>query len=366
VPTRPLRYSVLRPQSRTSEGCSVTDRRSTGDARIDGRLGELAEQLSGGENQRLELELLAAAAGLVGDHPSRLDLKIAGAALHEMRDAFAMFAPYSGLPKVTVFGSARTQPEDPAYKAAFDVAANMASHGWMVITGAGPGIMIAANEGAGREMSFGVNIRLPFETEAHALLEGDEKLIEMKYFFTRKLMFMKEASGFIALPGGFGTQDETFELLTLQQTGKADPSPIVLLDVPGGTYWTRWHEYVTDELYGAKMIGEFDRDMYLVTDSADEACAEILNYWRNYHSIRYVGDRLVVRMKAEVDDAVLGVINERCSNLVGSGGIVRSKALQPEVDTDDVVDLPRLSFRYGNRHYGKLRPLIELINSAVD
>jgi len=343
---------------------SSMQRRTTGDAQIDERLGELVDELSGGENSRLELELLVAAAGLVGDHPSRLDLKIAGAALHEMRDAFAMFAPYRDLPKVTVFGSARTRPEDPAYKAAFDVASYLAAHGWMVITGAGPGIMIAANEGAGRDMSFGVNIRLPFETEAHALLEGDEKLIEMKYFFTRKLMFMKEASGFIALPGGFGTQDETFELLTLQQTGKADPSPIVLLDVPGGTYWTRWADYVTDELYGANMIGEFDRDMYVITDSPEMACEQILAYWHNYHSIRYVGDRLVVRMKRDVDDELLGTINEHCANLVADGRISRATPLQPEVDTDDVLALPRLSFRYGNRHYGKLGPLIDLINTV--
>jgi len=329
------------------------------------RLGELVDELSGGENSRLELELLVAAAGLVGDHPSRLDLKIAGAALHEMRDAFAMFAPYRELPKVTVFGSARTSPEDPAYKAAFDVASYLASHGWMVITGAGPGIMIAANEGAGRDMSFGVNIRLPFETEAHALLEGDEKLIEMKYFFTRKLMFMKESSGFIALPGGFGTQDETFELLTLQQTGKADPGPIVLLDVPGGTYWSHWADYVSDELYGGNMIGEFDRDMYVVTDSPAEACEEILAYWRNYHSIRYVGDRLVVRMKRDVDDELLETINERCASLLANGKIVRAKPLQPEIDTDDVLALPRLCFKYGNRHYGKLRPLIDLINTVA-
>ncbi len=338
-------------------------RRTTGDDGLDATLLDLVADLDP-DNAGLSLELLVGAAALVGDRPSRLDLKIAAAALHEMRDAFATFAPYSGVKKVTIFGSARTAPEDPAYKYAHDIAAELAGRGWMVVTGAGPGIMIAANEGAGREMSFGVNIRLPFETEVNALLHGDEKLVEMKYFFTRKLMLMKESAGFIALPGGFGTQDETFELLTLQQTGKADPTPIVMLDVPGGTYWSAWKQYVVSELEAGGMVAPGDRDLYFITDDVHEACREVVSFYGNYHSIRYVGDRLVVRMQRGVSDDLLAEINATCSALVDDGRIARSQPLRPEVSTDDHLGLARLSFRYGRRHYGKLRPLIDLINQA--
>lgn len=322
---------------------------------------ELADDL-GNANRKHVVELLSAAIGLVADHPSRLDLKIAAAALTEMRQAFATFAPYRDRRKVTVFGSARTTPESPAYRAAHDVAAELAKRDWMVVTGAGPGIMMAANRGAGRDMSFGVNIRLPFEQEVNAFLHGDEKLVEMKYFFTRKLMLMKESAGFIALPGGFGTQDETFELLTLQQTGKGEPAPVVLLDVPGGTYWKRWVEFVVEELEGGGMINPLDHLLYTLTDDVEEACDAISSFWSNYHSIRYVGDRLVVRTQRELPDEAIAELNDRFGHLLDSGSIARSHALRPEVVDDDDVDLPRIAFKYGRYHYGKLRGLIDVIN----
>ena len=343
-------------------GSRIGAKQSTGDDDLDARLLDIVSDL-GSSQGSIAMELLVAAAGLVGDDPDRLDLKIASAALQEMRDAYLTFAPYRGIRKVTVFGSARTAPSDPAYRHAHDVAKSLAERGWMVVTGAGPGIMIAANEGAGREMSFGVNIRLPFETEVNALLDGDEKLVEMKYFFTRKLMLMKESSGFIALPGGFGTQDETFELLTLQQTGKAEPTPIVLLDVPGGTYWSAWEHFVRDELEGGAMIGVADHDLYAATDSVEAACDEVVSFWSNYQSQRYVGDRLVLRMQRPLDKATLATVNERCGFLCAEGKIVRSKPLKPEVAGNDSLDLARVSFRYSDRHYGKLRPLIDLINT---
>ena len=331
--------------------------------------GPTAEQLIealaddvGNANRRHVVELLEAAVGLVSDHPSRLDLKIASAALTEMRQAFATFAPYHDRRKVTVFGSARTTPDSPAYTAAHDVAAEMASRDWMVVTGAGPGIMLAANHGAGREMSFGVNIRLPFEQEVNALLHGDEKLVEMKYFFTRKLMLMKESSGFVALPGGFGTQDETFELLTLQQTGKGEPAPVVLLDVPGGTYWQRWVDFVVDELEGGGMINPLDHTLYTMTDDVQVACDAVTSFWHNYHSIRYVGDRLVVRMQRRIPDEAIDELGDRFSHLLDSGRFERSKPLRPEVIDEDFVDLPRIAFNYGRRHYGKLRGLIDVVN----
>lgn len=338
-------------------------RATTGDDGLDDAVAELVASIDPA-HASVARNLIASAAGLVNDRPSRLDLKIAAAAMAEMREAFATFAPYADAKKVTIFGSARTQPHDPAYELAHDVARGLADRGWMVVTGAGPGIMIAANEGAGREMSFGVNIRLPFEQEVNALLHGDEKLVEMKYFFTRKLMLMKESQGFIALPGGFGTQDETFELLTLQQTGKAEPAPVVLLDVADGTYWSRWISYVSDELEGAGMINPGDHDLYTHTTDVESACDAVTSYWHNFHSIRYVGDRLVVRMLRPVDDALLETINDQCGALVDTGRISRTDALKPERTDDDVIDLPRLVFRYSRRHYGKLTPLIRLINRA--
>jgi len=338
------------------------DRRSTGDDRTDALIEELLDAVDAEANRRVLREIFVSATGLARTVDDRLDLKIASAALYEMWDAFTTFAPHKDLRKVTVFGSARTRPDTAEYVLAADVARAMAERDWFVVTGAGPGIMLAANEGAGRERSFGVNIRLPFEQEANRYLLGDEKLVEMKYFFTRKLMLVKESSAFVALPGGFGTQDETYELLTLLQTGKAEPVPVVLLDVPDGSYWETWQRFVVDELDGGGLIASDDHDLYTVATSVEEACDEITRFWSNYHSIRYVGNRLVVRMQRPVSDATLAEINERCAGLVEGGQIERSGPVGPEIDEADETELPRLAFRHGLGHYGNLRPLIDLIN----
>lgn len=337
-------------------------RHTTGDDSLDQLIAELLDAAGAQEHRRVLNEILVSAVGLARTVNDRLDLKIASAALYEMWDAFQTFAPHKDLQKVTVFGSARTKPDTDEYRLAADLAADLADRGWFVVTGAGPGIMVAANEGAGRERSFGVNIRLPFEQEANQYLVGDEKLVEMKYFFTRKLMLVKESSAFVALPGGFGTQDETYELLTLLQTGKAEPVPLVLLDIPGGTYWERWEEFVHEELDRGGLISSDDHDLYTRASSVAEACEEISGFWSNYRSIRYVGNRLVVRMRRPVSDDTLVSINEACAGLVDEGGITRTGPLGPEVDEEDQLDLPRLAFRYGLGHYGNLRPLIDLIN----
>jgi len=337
-------------------------RHATGDDRLDGLIEEILDSVEADGNRRVLREIFVSAVGMARTVDDRLDLKIASAALYEMWDAFTTFAPHKELRKVTVFGSARTRPDTAEYQLAAEVAKAMAERGWFVVTGAGPGIMLAANEGAGRERSFGVNIRLPFEEEANQYLVGDEKLVEMKYFFTRKLMLVKESSAFVALPGGFGTQDETYELLTLLQTGKAEPVPVVLLDIPDGTYWETWQRFVVDELDRGGLISQDDHDLYTVATSVGEACDEITGFWSNYHSIRYVGNRLVVRMHRPVHDATLAEINERCSNLVDQGRIERSGPLGPEIDEGDDTELPRLAFRHGLGHYGNLRPLIDLIN----
>jgi len=213
------------------------NRPTTGDEGVDRELRSLLDEVGATKQRDLLFEIMVSATLMAKEPPDRLDLKIVNAALQEMRAAFAVFAPYADVPKVTIFGSARTHKDDPLYTHTRELAKGLADSGWMVVTGAGPGLMAAGMEGAGVEKSIGVLIRLPFETGANELIAGDDKLVEMRYFFTRKLMLIKESASFVAMPGGFGTLDETFELLTLVQTGKAEAAPIVLLDTPGGTYW---------------------------------------------------------------------------------------------------------------------------------
>jgi uncharacterized protein (TIGR00730 family) len=307
-------------------------------------------------------DILRIAFELATDDADRLNLKITRDALKEMRAAFKVFAPYADIRKVTIFGSARTRPEDPLYAQARDLARHLAADGWMVVTGAGPGIMAAGVEGAGRERSIGVTIRLPFEEGVAALLEGDEKIAAMKYFFTRKLMLMKESSAFVSLPGGFGTQDEVFELFTLLQTGKSTPAPIVLLDVPGGTYWQDWLAFVRAELVGGGYVSGEDTEMFLVTDDVAVAVDDIDRFWRNYRSIRWVGDRLVIRLVHAPTDPELDFLNREFGD-VCVGPIERTDPLPPERSSRDALDLDRVVLRFDIRKAPRLRKLIDALNA---
>jgi uncharacterized protein (TIGR00730 family) len=311
-------------------------------------------------------EILTTAIRLATDGTDRLDLKITNAALKEMARAFRVFAPYRQVPKVTMFGSARTLPADPLYAQARELAATVARNGWMVVTGAGAGIMAAGLEGAGRDRAFGINIRLPFEQEVNPLLVSDPKLVEMKYFFTRKLMLMKESDGYAVLPGGFGTLDEAFELLTLMQTGKAEPAPIVLLDVPGGTYWQEWERFVAGEVARSGLISPEDRSLYRITDDVSAAASEILGFYRNYHSRRWVGDLMVVRLRVDPTDEELEQLNRRFGDLCRSGHIERTRPLPPEEAEGDHLSLPRLVLRFDAGHHGRLRELIDAVNAFCD
>jgi uncharacterized protein (TIGR00730 family) len=313
-------------------------------------------------NRDVLRDILRTAEGLAGDGADRLDLKITAAALKAMRAAFAMFAPLRGAPKVTIFGSARTHQDDPLYAQARNLARVLAEAGWFVITGAGPGIMQAGTEGAGRDRAIGVSIRLPFEEQPSELLTDGDRVVAMKYFFTRKLMLMKESSAFVCLPGGFGTQDETFELLTLLQTGKASPAPVVLLDVPGGTYWTRWTEYVDAELVSAGLISAHDHDLYLVTDDVEHAVAEVQRFWHSYHSIRWVAHRLVVRLRHAPTDEEIAGLNVRFGDLLVEGAIERTDPLPAEVSDRDHLELARLVMHYDARQAARLRGLIDALN----
>lgn len=334
----------------------------TGDPALDQLLVELLDAAAPAANRDVLFEILASGVRLARDGADRLDLKITSAALREMRAAFRAFAPYRMEKKVTIFGSARTEPTDPLYAQTRELAAALAGRGWMVVTGAGPGIMAAGLEGAGRERSFGVNIRLPWEQEANPFIAGDAKLISMKYFFTRKLMLIKESHGFVSLPGGFGTLDETFELLTLQQTGKALPAPIVMLDVPGGTYWRHWERFVTDEVLASRLISADDVALFTVTDDVDAAVEEIVRFYRNYHSLRWVGDRLVLRLRAEPTEAEVAELNDRFGDLCVTGAIERTGPLPPEESDGDHVDLPRVVLRFDIFRLGRLRTLIDALN----
>jgi uncharacterized protein (TIGR00730 family) len=317
------------------------------------------------ENEDLIARILATGIGLGLDRADRLDLKIASSALTEMRAAFRLFAPYEDVPKVTIFGSARTLPEDALYRQASDVAAALAEHGWMVVTGAGPGIMQAAAEGAGPHNSLGVSIRLPFEEKPNAIVGENARNVAMKYFFTRKLMLVKESSGFVCVPGGFGTLDEMFELLTLQQTGKADPTPIVLLDAPGGTFWSGLRRFIDDHLRPGGVISDGDFDRVLVTDSVAAAVEELSGFYRNYSSLRWVGKRLVLRLKAEPTDAEVEALTAAFGDLLVEGTIERRGPLRVEIEDEDQLDLPRLVLRLNQFRVGELHRLIRAINALA-
>jgi uncharacterized protein (TIGR00730 family) len=337
---------------------------STGDKQVDKRLRELVGDLSPGDAQ-LVFELMATALRLAKDPISRLDRKIANTALKEMRYAFSVFAPYRDVRKVTIFGSSRTKSTDPEYALARDFSKAIADKSWMVVTGAGPGIMEAGHEGAGGDRSFGVNILLPFEATANPVIAGDPKLINFKYFFTRKLMFIKESDAFVLLPGGFGTLDEAFELLTLIQTGKSDLHPIVMLDVPGGTYWQSFDRYIREELLAHGYISESDLALFKYTDNIEEAVGEIERFYRVYHSQRYVQDRLVLRLTMMPTAGQLAALSEEFSDIL-DGPIVPTGPSPAEIRDDDVIDLPRISLNFNRIHAGRLRILVDRLNQLDD
>lgn len=315
-------------------------------------------------NRRLIAELVKESLQLGNDATSTLNLKIASAAIAEMREAFAMFAPFSERKKVTIFGSARTTKNDPVYKQTQAVAAKLADDGWMVVTGAGPGIMEAGMSGAGREMSIGVSIRLPFETSANEVIAGDEKYVAMRYFFTRKLMLVKESQAFICVPGGFGTLDEMFELLTLSQTGKGNPVPIVVLDLPNDPFWGELDSFIKKTLLPRKLVSEQDLALYRICSSVDEAVSEINKFYSVYNSMRFVGKRLVLRLNRQISDVHLSKLNNDFSDICLNSSIERITATKAEIDDKDLPDKPRLAFQFARRDFGRLRQLIDAINAV--
>ena len=308
-------------------------------------------------------QILATGVRLIRDKASAGDLKLLNSALKEMRHAMHVFRPFERVRKVAVFGSARTEENEPAWTQAHEFSGRVVEAGWMVITGAGPGIMEAAQGGAGRKASFGVNIRLPFEQEANATIAGDKKLINFRFFFTRKVTFVKESHAIALFPGGFGTHDEGFEALTLVQTGKSQLLPIVFIDEPGGTYWHDWDQYVRGHLCARGLISSDDLNLYKVTDNIDDALGEIMNFYSNYHSSRYVHDELVLRVRRAPDDAVLERMNEDFTDILTGGRIRVTESLPDE--NGDAPGLPRVGLHFNRRDIGRLRLLVDQLNDLV-
>jgi uncharacterized protein (TIGR00730 family) len=324
---------------------------------------QLIAQHGGGENADLAGDIIETALRLLDDQTDRLDVKVITSALKELRYAAKIFAPYRGQRKVTIFGSARTNPASPEYQQAEAFGKAVVEHGFMVITGGGEGIMGAAQRGAGREASFGLNIRLPFEQEPNLEIAGDRKLINFKYFFTRKLCFMKESDAIVLFPGGFGTHDEGFEALTLMQTGKSQPKPLVFVDRPRGNYWKTWWRFVEDQLLDEGLISKEDLALFKVTDDIGEACDEITRFYSNYHSLRYVKDGLVLRLQHPVTENLLRTLNDRFAGICVNGGQFRATGPLPEEENEPaLMDLPRVVFPFNRTNFGRLRLLIDVVN----
>jgi uncharacterized protein (TIGR00730 family) len=325
-------------------------------------ISDLVGEFGSIHNTDYVMQLITTSLELGTDRTSTLDLKIASSALKEMREAFAMFQPFTQRRKVTIFGSARTKKDDPLYSHTLNVAKSLADQGWMVVTGAGPGIMEAGMEGAGRERSIGVSIRLPFESSANSIIAGDEKYVSMRYFFTRKLMLVKESQAFLCLPGGFGTLDETFELLTLTQTGKGVPVPIVLLDLPRDRFWHSIDDLIRNQLLVRGLVAPEDLALYRVCDSIYDATSEIQDFYRNYHSIRYIGKHLIMRLNDEPSAQLVDSLNSKFGHLCRSGGFEIVHPHAAERAENDFIEKHRLRFDPNRSDAGGLRELINFLN----
>jgi uncharacterized protein (TIGR00730 family) len=323
---------------------------------------QLIQQLQNVPEGDIVGEIVTTAMRLLRDRTNRGDIKLINKSVKEIRYALKVFAPYREVRKVSIFGSARTPDADEDYVQASRFAKAMAEHGWMVITGAGGGIMAAGHGGAGAEPSFGLAIRLPFEQKTNIHIADDPKLINFKYFFTRKLMFVRSSHAITLFPGGFGTMDEGFEVLTLIQTGKSVPMPVVFVDRPGGDYWKTWQDYVDRQLLGRGLISNEDLHLYKITDDVDEAIEEVRHFYSNFHSIRYARDELVIRLHRRPTDEQVSQIDQQFADIKTGGRFRISEALGVERDEESIRHLHRLLFKFNKRDHGRLRMLIDHLN----
>jgi hypothetical protein len=332
------------------------------DPELQRRIQELIAFKGNGRNENEVADIVENALKLLADVKDTGDVRVIQTALRELRYAFRLFAPYAGTRKVTIFGSARTRSDQPEYQQAVDFGRKIAKAGFMVITGAGPGIMQAGHEGAGTANSFGVNIRLPWEQSANPVIAEDKKLVTFKYFFTRKLIFIRHSDAIVLFPGGFGTLDEGYEALTLMQTGKSQLMPLVLLEPPGGTYWKTWDRHIRDHLLRGELISPEDLNLYQISYSADEAVKIVTRFYRNYQSTRFVKDLLVIRLKNTPSASALAAINDDFADIINGTPIKVIKPMPEEVEDNDHLDLARIAFGFNRHDYGRLRQLIDALN----
>jgi uncharacterized protein (TIGR00730 family) len=327
------------------------------------RVQELIAYKGGGHNEEAVADIIENALKILSDVRDTGDVRVIQTAVRELRYAYRLFAPYSRTRKVTIFGSARTAPNKQEYQNAVEFGRKIVEAGFMVITGAGPGIMQAGHEGAGPENSFGVNIRLPWEQGANPVIREDKKLVTFKYFFTRKLIFIRHSDAIALFPGGFGTMDEGYEAITLMQTGKSQIMPLVLVDKPGGTYWKTWDKQVREHLLRDQLISPDDLHLYRITDNADEAVKIITRFYRNFHSTRFVKDLFIIRVKHAPTDTAIEAMNEDFADIIVGPPIRRIEPTPEEREDGDHLDLQRIAFGFNRRDYGRLKQLIDVLNT---
>ena len=327
------------------------------------RIADIIAYKGGGFNEECVADIIENALRLLTDVRDTGDVRVIQTALRELRYAFRLFAPYSHVRKVTMFGSARTLPSRQEYQQGVEFGRKIAAAGFMVITGAGPGIMQAGHEGAGPEKSFGVNIRLPWEQSANPVIREDKKLVTFKYFFTRKLIFIRHSDAIALFPGGFGTMDEGYEALTLMQTGKCQLMPLVLIDRPGGTFWKAWDKHVREHLLRNELISAKDLNLYHITDDLEDATRRITRFYRNYQSARFVRELLVLRLLHAPSATVLAALNEDFADIVAGPPFAVIATTPEEREDDDCPDLPRVAFGFDRKSYGRLRELIDRVNA---
>lgn len=337
--------------------------RPPADPELRKRIDELILYKGGGFNQDNVADIIENALKLLTDVQDTGDVRVIQTALRELRYSFKLFAPYAKVRKVSIFGSSRTQPARLEYHQAVEFGRKIAQAGFMVITGAGGGIMHAGHEGAGPENSFGVNIRLPWEQTANPVIREDKKLVTFKYFFTRKLIFIRHSDAIALFPGGYGTMDEGYEALTLMQTGKSQLMPLVLIDRPGGTFWKTWDKNVREHLLRDQLISPDDLNLYQITDNADQAVKLITRFYRNFQSSRFVKELFVIRLKHPPTESALDAMNEDFEDIMTGPKLHRIDPTPEEIADNDVLDLARIAFGFNRRDYGRLRQLIDVLNN---
>lgn len=333
---------------------------------LEKKVSDFLSDIDEGPHSERAKEIIATVAKMLSEDVSSEEWRLSAIALKEMRHSYRVFAPYRGTRKVTVFGSARSGEESPEYIAAREFSRRIAALGYMVITGAGPGVMEGANEGAGRDMSFGLNVDIPWEQMANPVIDGDDKLINFHYFFTRKLFFIKESDALVLFPGGYGTLDEAFETLVLIHAGKSPIKPIVMIDNPQINYWTKWLRFMQTSQLKNGYINTEDLYLWTITYDVQEAVRIITDFYRNYHSQRWVGDLMVIRINRKLDRSEMTELNDDFADIVTSGSIEQSNALVAEKEYNGLIpheELPRLRFAFDKSSFGRLRQLIDRINS---